>query len=564
MTDLAIRLFRAGFRLIHCPSWPSGGIMKSVTDDVMAQDLRDQLETAEDVEIFVLATGDRNFIAVANALKRHGKQVYVAAEERSLSRELGALADRLILLDPPPGSQPQRRSEGAQPSGWRSPAGGGYERGRGREPRPEPEPIRVTGQAAGFSEDEIIQMVATLNEHPGEAATMRRVVKALVPEDPSGRGEARSRVANQISALIAANRLRVEKVRAFGAEVEALVPAEPVPGRRTPPARAQEASAGEDRPSTRRRRGGRGRGEEGRGVAAGRAAPEDDLAEPPEADERREEAPAGRRGRGRWGERRRAAQPEEAALPAGLPEPEEPAPEPPPRGSGTRRTGTPSSVTRPSAEPAPAPQPAFRFEEFFPVSPPRPQTPPAAAADAIIGAAIHGQPPPPEAQAAVAPPAPSSRRRGGRGGKAAPAEGESAQPGGVPLAALGAAPAEKAAEWPAAPDETEAPATPPSVALGARRRRTSAAGAESAPSDAPEATEGEPVTAGRRRSPRATRPAGDGAPTEAAGEPVAQGRARRGRASANAPSADADASDGAPAGSETRSRRGGTPPADGG
>ncbi|HEY8476941.1 MAG TPA: NYN domain-containing protein, partial [Chloroflexota bacterium] len=76
LAALAVRLFQEGFLLVHCPSWPNGrGKLKSVVDDVMAQDLRDQLEEHPEIETFVLATGDRNFIAVANALKRRGRRV---------------------------------------------------------------------------------------------------------------------------------------------------------------------------------------------------------------------------------------------------------------------------------------------------------------------------------------------------------------------------------------------------------------------------------------------------------------------------------------------------------
>ncbi len=108
MDDLAVQLYQHGFRLIHCPAWPNQrGRLKSVVDDVMAQDLRDQLEYAPEIEVFILGSGDRNFIAVANALKRHGKRVVVAADQESINRELRLCADEYLALPRTRGWRPQ-------------------------------------------------------------------------------------------------------------------------------------------------------------------------------------------------------------------------------------------------------------------------------------------------------------------------------------------------------------------------------------------------------------------------------------------------------------------------
>ncbi len=108
MDELAVALYQYGFRLIHCPAWPNQrGRLKSVVDDVMAQDLRDQLEYAPEIEVFVIGSGDRNFIAVANALKRHGKRVVVAADQESINRELRLCADEYLALPRIRGWRPQ-------------------------------------------------------------------------------------------------------------------------------------------------------------------------------------------------------------------------------------------------------------------------------------------------------------------------------------------------------------------------------------------------------------------------------------------------------------------------
>ncbi len=108
MDELAVQLYQYGFRLIHCPAWPNQrGRLKSVVDDVMAQDLRDQLEYAPEIEVFIIGSGDRNFIAVANALKRHGKRVVVAADQESINRELRLCADEYLALPRTRGWRPQ-------------------------------------------------------------------------------------------------------------------------------------------------------------------------------------------------------------------------------------------------------------------------------------------------------------------------------------------------------------------------------------------------------------------------------------------------------------------------
>ncbi|MCX6022462.1 MAG: NYN domain-containing protein, partial [Chloroflexi bacterium] len=63
--DLPVQLFQLGFQLVHCPSWPNGGgRLKSVVDSILAQDLRDQAEFDPTLEVFVLGSGDRDFLAV--------------------------------------------------------------------------------------------------------------------------------------------------------------------------------------------------------------------------------------------------------------------------------------------------------------------------------------------------------------------------------------------------------------------------------------------------------------------------------------------------------------------
>ncbi len=195
MDDLAVQLYQFGFRLIHCPAWPTlRGRLKSVVDDVMAQDLRDQMEYAPEIEVFILGSGDRNFIAVANALKRHGKRVVVAADQESINRELRLCADEYLALP----------------------------RNRGRQaPRPfvppEPEPELVLPP-----DDELLQQLKRMTESNGYL-TLRRILRAIIPEDGTGVEHARTALTNRIQALIESGYLQSERRPIKGRMVNTLV-----------------------------------------------------------------------------------------------------------------------------------------------------------------------------------------------------------------------------------------------------------------------------------------------------------------------------------------------------
>ncbi|MCL4370870.1 MAG: NYN domain-containing protein [Chloroflexi bacterium] len=180
MDDLAIQLYQSGFHLVHCPAWPNQrGRLKSVVDDVMAQDLRDQLESAPEVEVFILGSGDRNFIAVANALKRHGRKVVVAADQESINRELRLCADEYLALP----------------------------RNRGGRQQPQPEPEAEFEAPGGAELLDQIRLLAGTTDY----LTLRRIVRAVLPDDVSGTGRVRSVLANNVQELIDSGTMRTER-----------------------------------------------------------------------------------------------------------------------------------------------------------------------------------------------------------------------------------------------------------------------------------------------------------------------------------------------------------------
>lgn len=216
MDDIAVQLYQHGFRLVHCPAWPNlRGRLKSVVDDVMAQDLRDQLETSPHIDVYILGSGDRNFIAVANALKRHRKRVVVAADEESINRELRLCADEYIPL-------PRLRRGRPRPSSHTSPV-----------------------QEMDYDmpdEDELLEQIRRLSES-NEYLTVRRIVRAMLPDNLPGAERLRSELANRVETLVEAGRLHVDRRTIRGRVVNTLkIPEPPV----EQPAQLPEETASPD------------------------------------------------------------------------------------------------------------------------------------------------------------------------------------------------------------------------------------------------------------------------------------------------------------------------------
>ncbi len=277
LSDLSVQLYQMGFTLVHCPTWPNGdGTPKPIVSDVMAQDLRDQLEELEGVETFLLVATSRDYIAVANALRRHDRRVVVVAEEAKVCREFRLCADEFVVLPP---SRAERASEPARstrsvesPRATRSSAASRAERAaepvrveRGVEPvlrseRPvEPvrgeraaEPARVEkapesvraepqDQVRLPSDGEVLAEVRKIIAAEG-ICTPRRLARALCPVDRTATGELRSRIANRIQALVDSGKLLRERLVVGGTSVETILTREEKNGRASHPAVAEPAA----------------------------------------------------------------------------------------------------------------------------------------------------------------------------------------------------------------------------------------------------------------------------------------------------------------------------------
>ena len=295
LSDLSVQLYQMGFTLVHCPTWPNGdGTPKPIVSDIMAQDLRDQLEELEGVETFLLVATSRDYIAVANALRRHDRRVVVVAEEAKVCREFRTCADEFVALPPTRAERSQESSRSTRTAetgrGARSVAAR-VERSveparverpaepvrverpaepvrveRPAEPvrveRPveparverSPEPVRAEAQDQVRlpSDGEVLAEVRKIIAAEG-ICTPRRLARALCPVDRTPTGELRSRIANRVQSLVDSGKLLRERLVVGGTSVETILTREdrharmaptvaesPAPARSSAPAKESE------------------------------------------------------------------------------------------------------------------------------------------------------------------------------------------------------------------------------------------------------------------------------------------------------------------------------------
>ena len=76
-----------------------GGVLKNAVDVRMAVDAMDLVHTMPCIDVYVVATGDGDFVHVVQALQRHGRTVVGVARQDCASAALVGLCDRFVYYE---------------------------------------------------------------------------------------------------------------------------------------------------------------------------------------------------------------------------------------------------------------------------------------------------------------------------------------------------------------------------------------------------------------------------------------------------------------------------------
>ena len=90
------RLARAGIEPVSVLARRSGALFKNAVDLRVAVDAVELAWSMPDVDVYVLVTGDGDFIPVVHALRRRGKTVVGVCPHGGASRSLAAMCDRFV------------------------------------------------------------------------------------------------------------------------------------------------------------------------------------------------------------------------------------------------------------------------------------------------------------------------------------------------------------------------------------------------------------------------------------------------------------------------------------
>ncbi len=107
-------LYRLGIDLIHVFAKRQQNRFKNAVDVKMAVDAVETIWTLPHVRTFVIVSGDRDFIHVLKALRRHGKSVVGVSPDQAASEDFAALCDRFVRYGALVASYGASRTGGAE------------------------------------------------------------------------------------------------------------------------------------------------------------------------------------------------------------------------------------------------------------------------------------------------------------------------------------------------------------------------------------------------------------------------------------------------------------------
>jgi uncharacterized LabA/DUF88 family protein len=92
-------LYRLGADLVHVFGKYSNSGFKNAVDVKMAVDAISTVSSLPHIDVFVIASGDRDFIHVLKALRRHGKTIIGVSPRASSSDDFATLCDRFVHFE---------------------------------------------------------------------------------------------------------------------------------------------------------------------------------------------------------------------------------------------------------------------------------------------------------------------------------------------------------------------------------------------------------------------------------------------------------------------------------
>lgn len=96
---LLVQAYLQGFKTIHCPKLNGSEKPKDTVDENLAHDVYDLLEKRPDIDVFVFATHDRNFLPVINRVRQRQKTIILVINSPSGSKSLQQVAHQTIKLN---------------------------------------------------------------------------------------------------------------------------------------------------------------------------------------------------------------------------------------------------------------------------------------------------------------------------------------------------------------------------------------------------------------------------------------------------------------------------------
>lgn len=92
-------LYGLGIELVHVLGRRRGGLIKNAVDVKMAVDAVSLMSTLPHIDVYVIVSGDRDFIHVLKELRRRGKTVIGVSPDKAVSSDFSSLCDRFLRYE---------------------------------------------------------------------------------------------------------------------------------------------------------------------------------------------------------------------------------------------------------------------------------------------------------------------------------------------------------------------------------------------------------------------------------------------------------------------------------